>query len=100
MRIEIVLLACVGFALAASPAFADAKVEAKQHVHHATTLYDDGQFADALEELITAYALDPQPEILYAIAQANLRLDRCAQAITFYERFLETKPKPGPAAAA
>ncbi len=100
MRIETLLLASAIALAIARPALADPKVEAKQRVERATTLYEAAQFNDALEELMTAYALDPQPEVLYAIAQVNVRLDRCPQAITFYERFLDTKPKAGPAAAA
>jgi hypothetical protein len=43
---------------------------------------------------MTAYALDPRPELLYAIAQVHVKLGECPQAITFYERFIASNPKP------
>jgi len=89
-------------ALAAAPgvARADAKVEAQTRFEHATELYREGKYAEALNELTIAYSLDPRPEMLYAIGQMHVQLGNCPQAILFYERFLSTKPDPVPAAAA
>jgi hypothetical protein len=87
-------------ALAPATAFADAKSEAKAHIERATTFHGDGKFKEALEQLTLAYALDPRPELLYAIGQVHVQLGNCTQAITFYERFLTTKPAAGPTAAA
>ena len=81
-------------------AFGDPKAEAKEHIERATALHHDGHYAEALDELKTAYTLDPQPELLYGIAQIHVKLGQCPQAITFYERFLTSDPKPGPAGAA
>jgi hypothetical protein len=83
-------------------AFADAKEQAKEHIDKATTFHGEGKFKDALDALTVAYTLDPRPELLYAIAQMHVQLGNCPQAITFYERFLTSKPRPapGPAAAA
>src|SRR5262245_2256399 len=80
-------------------ALADAKTEAKEHIAKATELHGEGRFADALLELNTAYTLDPQPDLLYAIGQLNVKLGDCKQAVLFYKRYLKTKPEKRAAAA-
>lgn len=80
-------------------ALADAKTEAKEHIAKATELHGDGRFAEALDELNTAYTLDPQPDLLYAIGQLNVKLGNCDQAVLFYRRYLKTKPDKRAAAA-
>jgi outer membrane biosynthesis protein TonB len=70
----------------------DPKGEAKERIAKATELHKASRFAEALDELNVAYTLDPQPEILYAIGQLNVKLGNCEQAILFYERYLGTKP--------
>jgi hypothetical protein len=82
-----VVLAVPGHALAEDP-----KLEAKQHIDRATQLHKEGKLADVLAELKTAYALDPQPSLLFAMGQVHVQLGQCAQAVTYYERFLATKP--------
>jgi len=85
----------------ASRAFAgDPKAEAQAHVHASEKLFQAGKYQDALGELTTAYALDPQPGLLYAIAQVHVKLGECAEAITWYQRFLDTHPDDRPAKAA
>jgi tetratricopeptide (TPR) repeat protein len=79
----------------ARPASADqAKEEAKRRVEAATELHQRGKFAEALDELTVAYTLDPQPPLLYALGQLNVKLGRCPMAITFYERFIAANPPP------
>jgi tetratricopeptide (TPR) repeat protein len=78
----------------------DPKAEAKQHIDRASTLHKDGRFAEALDELKTAYALDPQPQLLFAMGQIHVSLGQCPKAITYYERFLTTKPPADVAAMA
>src|SRR6185503_10681618 len=41
----------------------------------------------ALTELQAAYAIDPQPKLMYAIAQVYAKLDKCEEAIEHYEKF-------------
>lgn len=81
-------------------AHADAKSEAKLHIDSATALHKDGKFAEALDEMKTAYALDPQPELLYAIARLHVQLGQCDRALPFYDRFLDSKPKDSSVAKA
>jgi tetratricopeptide (TPR) repeat protein len=94
------LLVVVGFAVLPHVASADPKAEAKQHVDKAMKLHAEGKLAETLDELKTAYALDPQPELLYAMGQIHVGLGQCTQAITYYERYLATKPDPSTANAA
>ena len=86
--------------LAPATALADAKADAKMHIEKATAFHSEGKYKEALEQLTLAYALDPKPELLYAIGQVHVQLGNCPQAISFYERFLATKPDKGPAGAA
>jgi len=91
--IQRLVLICV-LAAVPSQALADPKVESKEHFERASAAHKDGRFNDALTELMIAYALDPRPELLYAIGQIHVKLGQCPQAITFYERFLASHPKP------
>jgi tetratricopeptide (TPR) repeat protein len=81
-------------------ALADPKVEAQKHIANATEAHQQGQFDVALAELETAYTLDPQPDLLYAIGQVQVKLGSCQDAIGSYERFLATNPGQVAAAAA
>jgi tetratricopeptide (TPR) repeat protein len=69
-------------------------------VDRATELHEQGKFAQALDELKTAFSLDPKPELLYAMGQIHMSLGQCPQAITYYQRYLATKPAPNTANAA
>jgi tetratricopeptide (TPR) repeat protein len=69
-------------------------------LERATALHAAGKYAEALPELQLAYALDPQPDLLYAIGQVEVKLGHCPRAVLFYERFLATSPPAGPASAA
>jgi tetratricopeptide (TPR) repeat protein len=93
-------LLAIALVLATRAAYADPKSEAKVHFDRAAALHKEHKFAAALEELNIAYGLDPRPELLFAIAQLHVKLDRCDLAIEFYERFLSTRPDPDPEALA
>jgi tetratricopeptide (TPR) repeat protein len=75
-----------------STAFADARDEAQKHIEAAAKAHEAGKLTEALAELNIAYTLDPQPELLYSIGQLHVQLGQCDQAITFYQRFIATKP--------
>ena len=94
------IVAALGLALAASPAHADAKTEAKKRKAAAAEHHKAGRFDKALEQLAIAYTLSPEPDLLYAIAQMHVKLGDCGMAITYYERFLSTRPPAMPADAA
>ena len=87
-------LVVVAFAAMPLRAHADATAEAKQHFDLATVAHKEGRYADALSELMASYALEPRAELLFAIGQIHVKLGQCPQAVTFYQRFLATRPKP------
>jgi tetratricopeptide (TPR) repeat protein len=102
MRIANPLLPLVAIsllAMAAPSALADQKSEAKAHIEQAMIHHGNNRFVEALADLEAAYRLDPEPDLLFAIGQVNVKLGRCADAVSYYERFLATKPEAGPAAA-
>ena len=76
------------------------KAAAKKHIDAATEAHQAGKYDVALTELQTAYALDPQPDLMYAIGQVQVKLNNCPEAIQSYQKFLESKPGEEPAAAA
>jgi tetratricopeptide (TPR) repeat protein len=80
--------------LASTRALADPKADAQKLIQNATDAYAAGRFTEALQDLTLAYALAPDPELLFAIGQAHMKLGDCASATTFYERFIATKSDP------
>jgi len=70
------------------------KQDARARIARATKAHEAGKFDVALVELEAAYKLDPQPELLFAIAQVYVKLDKCGEAITYYERFLSITKDP------
>ncbi|HEX2687455.1 MAG TPA: hypothetical protein VHN14_12600 [Kofleriaceae bacterium] len=80
--------------LAPATAFAGKKDEAKAHIAKATKAHKDGHFEDALVELEAAYALDPQPDLLFAVGQVEAKLGNCSVAITYFKRFVATQKDP------
>jgi len=75
-------------------ASADPKQEARAHVDRATKAHKAGQLEKALTELQAAYALDPQPQLLYALGQIYTKLGRCSEASDSYLRFLASGTDP------
>jgi tetratricopeptide (TPR) repeat protein len=78
----------------------DPRQLAREHVIAARTLHAQHRLLEALSELEAAYALDPQPQLLFAMGQLHVQAGRCERAIAFYQRFLASKPKPIEAAIA
>lgn len=84
-------------ALIALAATADAKPfreSAKSHIDKATKAHKAGKFDVALTELKAAYEIDPQPKLVFAMAQVEAKLGNCDDAIEHYNQFLaSTKDK-------
>jgi hypothetical protein len=80
--------------IAPAAALAGNKDEVKAHIARATQAHKDGRFADARVELEAAYALDPRPELLYALGQVDAKLGNCRDAINHYQRFAATQSDP------
>ncbi|CAN5862570.1 hypothetical protein BH11MYX3_BH11MYX3_24450 [soil metagenome] len=75
-----------------APLLAHAGDKAQPHIAKAMKAHKAGNFTEALAELQLAYKLDPRPELLFAIGQVSIKLDRCDDAVTYYEQYLATKP--------
>jgi hypothetical protein len=99
MKQLVLVAALIALPLSAS-AGPKEKAEAQTHIQNATAAHEAGSFDVALTELEAAYALDPQPDLLYAIGQVQVKLNNCPIAITYYEKFLATKPAAESTAAA
>ncbi len=78
MGSKLALLAFVPLiALDAQPARADSTALARQLFEHAIEEYKLKQYNAAIASLSKSYALDPQPDALYALAQAERLADDC-----------------------
>ena len=95
IRLSLLALAVLARAAVAQPVSA-----AQPHIDAADAAFQKGEFEEALKELRIAYTLDKQPELLYAIGQVYVRMGNCADAVTFYGRFLDTNPDPDKASKA
>lgn len=67
------------------------KSEHARRVEQATKARKAGRFEEARVELEAAYALDPQPDLLYALSQVYAKLGNCGEASTYYKRFVATQ---------
>jgi tetratricopeptide (TPR) repeat protein len=83
----------------AAPASADGPA-AKPHVDAGVKAYTAGDYETASREFEAAFALDPDPNVLYAWAQARRQGGRCAEAVALYQRYLGTGPTEAQIAAA
>jgi tetratricopeptide (TPR) repeat protein len=70
------------------------KAEQARRIEQATKARKNGRFEDARVELEAAYALDPQPDLLYALGQVHTKLGNCGEASTYYKRFVATQKDP------
>jgi tetratricopeptide (TPR) repeat protein len=65
---------------------------AGRHYRKGTTEYNIGHFENAIAEFEKAYAISPQPILLYNIAQSHRQLGNHERALFFYRRYLEGAP--------
>jgi len=80
-----------------TPAFAQApsgvtNERALEHLARAQEAFNREDYAAAIPELKSAYALDPDPTLLYAWAQAERFNGDCKRALELYRRYLDTDP--------
>ncbi|MEM6990310.1 MAG: hypothetical protein AAF721_07430 [Myxococcota bacterium] len=87
------MLTAVLLALSMAMAPADgtlANPDAQAAFDRATAAYQSGDYEAASEALAEAYALEPEPELLYARAQMARLQGDCATAIDLYRAYLAT----------
>lgn len=61
--------------------------------------YNAGRFASAIVEFERAYELDPDPSLLFSLAQAERRAGKCSAALGHYEKYLASNPNDEQTAA-
>lgn len=89
-RATLLLVLCVAAAPAtAAPALS---AEAQAHFDRGAARYEAGDYAGAAAELRAAYAIDPDPHVLFAWAQAARRGGDCATAAPLYRQLLDELP--------
>src|SRR5262249_56193729 len=76
------------------------KPEARAHLERGLQLYDRNQLDEAIAELKAGHAIDPRPEFLYALGQVHRRKGDCAEAVKYYQAFVDTSPPAHQAAMA
>lgn len=89
-----------GSAAGSGGASTDAALAAEAYLDQARYHHMRGDFVHAREELQAAYALDPRPELLFALGQVELNLGHYQAAIGYYEKFIATNPAGDQAALA
>ena len=78
-------------ALLTTPAFAQPSA-AQGDLDRGLRSYAVGQYAEAIAAFRAGYQLEPRPELLYALAQAERMSGDCKAAIETYHAFLRTHP--------
>jgi len=76
----------------ASPAFADARTEARAHFKRGMESISAGKYEDGIAELEKAYEILPHPNVLYNIARAHAEGGNLDKAVENFKRYLETNP--------
>jgi tetratricopeptide (TPR) repeat protein len=54
--------------------------------------YKRGDYVTVRKKLLELYALEPKPELLFALGQVELNLGHYQAAIDYYEKFIATQP--------
>lgn len=86
------LVLCASGSARADDAEVDAQVDA--HMQRGMERYGEREYEAAIAAFTAAYALEPRPEILFALGQAERLSGDCGSALIYYVRFLETDPEP------
>jgi tetratricopeptide (TPR) repeat protein len=74
----------------------DVVKRAQTHFRAGKTLYDLGQYTDAIREFAAGYALVPKPEFLLNLGQAYRRAHDLPQAREMFLKYLEKAPPNAP----
>ncbi len=65
---------------------------ARRHREQGAELYRDGDFEDAIEEWQHSYELNPEPYLLFDIANAYRELGEAEEALSHFRKYLEEDP--------
>jgi iron complex outermembrane receptor protein len=75
-----------------SPAFGDARDEARRHFQEGMSLIRAGNYDEGTAELYEAYRILPHPAVLFNIGRALFDAGQYERAIEELERYVETEP--------
>lgn len=75
-----------------SPAFADARAEARMHFKKGMEAITAGKYDQGIAELQTAYSILPHPNVLYNIGRAHAEAGELEEAATYFRKYLEGNP--------
>jgi len=65
-------------------------VACQSHLESASVLYKQQRYSMALEEYLAAYTLQPYPPFLYNVARIHHKQNHLAEAIAYYQRYLDS----------
>jgi hypothetical protein len=90
LALALALALCAATQLASSAAVADeaSNRQAFKHFQRGVTLYGEADYRAALVEFKRAYAVAPNPAVLYNVGEAQYQLQDYAAALTTFEHFL------------
>jgi hypothetical protein len=90
------VLACAAAALLlrSVPAAADDETKAKEHYFKGKQLVEEEAYDKAIIELETSYELNPVPNVLYNLALCYDQLQKYADAVRYYHRYLDEEKNP------
>ena len=86
-----IIVAALGASAAAQPA-GDGQAQARAHFEAARALHQAGEFQRAAAEYLQAFALFPDPELLFNVGQVYRLAGDRALAAAYYRRYLELDP--------
>ncbi|UJR84299.1 TonB-dependent receptor domain-containing protein [Sandaracinus amylolyticus] len=87
------LLAGVALAtLDPSIAYADVRTEARTMFRRGMAMIAEGNIDEGVAQLQEAYDILPHPNVIYNIARAYAEAGRYAEAVEYFERYLESDP--------
>ena len=72
---------------------ADTRGDAKRHYRDGMSLIAAGQIERGIEELKSAYAIKPHPDVLYNIARAFVDLGNIPEALRYFRLYVATDPE-------
>jgi hypothetical protein len=90
IAVLLVLLAATANARAADEDPPIRNAEARARLVEGLRRFADKQYAEAAEELLKGLAIEPHPDLAYALGQAERHLGQCAKAIEHYNVVLRT----------
>ncbi len=67
--------------------------KAREHFDRGTAFFRQGKFDEALEELMDAYVLDPNPALVYNIARVHEERGDLSSALKFFQNYLTIAPR-------